>query len=47
MLFGETVADYCENYTEHTDTVRASLETRYVSVTETNRLVSFGESVVV
>jgi hypothetical protein len=22
MLFGETVAVYCENHTEHTDTVR-------------------------
>jgi hypothetical protein len=21
MLFGETVADYCENHTEHTDTL--------------------------
>jgi hypothetical protein len=24
MLFGETVAVYCENHTEHTDTVRTS-----------------------
>jgi hypothetical protein len=22
MLFGETVAVYCENHTEHTDTLR-------------------------
>jgi hypothetical protein len=27
MLFGETVAVYCENHTEHTDTVRTSQET--------------------
>jgi hypothetical protein len=26
MLFGETVAVYCENHTEHTDTVRTSQE---------------------
>jgi hypothetical protein len=34
MLFGETVAVWCENRTEHTDTlwaVRTSQETRYVS----------------
>jgi hypothetical protein len=30
MLFGETVAVYCENHTEHTDTVRTSQETHYV-----------------
>jgi hypothetical protein len=28
MLFGETAAVYCENHTEHTDTVRISQETR-------------------
>jgi hypothetical protein len=27
MLFGETVAVYCENHTEHTDAVRTSQET--------------------
>jgi hypothetical protein len=27
MLFGETVAVYCENHVEHTDTVRTSQET--------------------
>jgi hypothetical protein len=27
MLFGETVAVYCENHTEHTDTVRTSQQT--------------------
>jgi hypothetical protein len=26
MLFGETVAVYCENHTEHIDTVRTSQE---------------------
>jgi translation initiation factor IF-1 len=39
MLFGETVAVYCENHTEHTDTVRTSQETHYVSATEPNRLI--------
>jgi hypothetical protein len=39
MLFGETVAVYCENHTEHTDTVRTSQETHYVSATEPNRLM--------
>jgi hypothetical protein len=34
MLFGETVAVYCENYTEQTDTVRTSQETRYISATK-------------
>jgi hypothetical protein len=33
MLFGETVAVYCENHTEHTDTVRTSQETHYISAT--------------
>jgi hypothetical protein len=36
MLFGETVAVYCENHTEHTYTVRTSQETHYVSATATN-----------
>jgi hypothetical protein len=31
MLFGETVAVYCENYTKHTDTVRTSQEAQYIS----------------
>jgi hypothetical protein len=39
MLFGETVAVYCENDTEHTDTVRTSQETHYVSATEPNLLI--------
>jgi translation initiation factor IF-1 len=45
MLFGETVAVYCENHTEHTDTVRTSQETHYVSATEPNRFMLFGETV--
>jgi hypothetical protein len=44
-LFRETVAVYCENHTEHIDTVRTSLETHYVSATETNRLMVFRETV--
>jgi hypothetical protein len=47
MLFGETVAVYCENHTEHTDTVHTSQETHYVSATETNRLILFEETVAV
>jgi hypothetical protein len=53
MLFGETVADYCENHTEHTDTLwaecrdRTSQETHYVSTTKPNRLMLFGETVAV
>jgi hypothetical protein len=47
MLFGETVAVYCENHAEHTYTVRTSHETYYVSATETNRLMLFGETVAV
>jgi thioredoxin-related protein len=43
MLFGETVAVYCETHTEHTDTVRTSQETHYVSATEPNRLMLFRE----
>jgi hypothetical protein len=45
MLFGETVAVYCENHTEHTDTVRTSQETHYVSATKPNRLMPFSETV--
>jgi hypothetical protein len=46
MLCGETVAVYCENRTEHTDTlwaVRTSQETHHVSATEPNRLMLCGE----
>jgi hypothetical protein len=52
ILFRETVAVYCEKYTEHTDTlygqntvyinlVRTSQETHYVSATKPNRLLLF------
>jgi hypothetical protein len=47
MLFRETVAVYCENHTEHADTVLTSQETQYVSATEPNRLMPFGETVAV
>jgi hypothetical protein len=47
MLFGKTVAVYCENHTKHTDTVRTSQKTHYVSATETNRLMLFGETAAV
>jgi hypothetical protein len=40
-------AVYCENHTEHTDTVRTSQESYRDSVTETNRLMLFGETVAV
>jgi hypothetical protein len=53
MLFGETVTVYCENRTEHTDTlcgqnaVHTSQETRYFSATDPNWLMLFGEKVAV
>jgi thioredoxin-related protein len=47
MLLRETVAVYCENHTEHTDTVRTSQETYYVSATEPIRLMLFEETVAV
>jgi translation initiation factor IF-1 len=47
MLIGETVAVYCENHTEHTDTVRTSQESYYVSATEHILLMLFGETVAV
>jgi hypothetical protein len=47
MLFVETVAVYCENHMEHTDTVRTSQEIHYVSVTEPNRLMLFGKTIAV
>jgi thioredoxin-related protein len=47
MLFKETVAVYCEIHTEHTDTVRTSQETYYVSATEINQLMLFEETVAV
>jgi hypothetical protein len=42
-----SIAVYCENHTEHTDTVRTSQETYYVSSTETNRLMLFRVTVAV
>jgi hypothetical protein len=42
MLYGETVAVYCES---HTDTVRTSQETHLVSASEPNRLILLGETV--
>jgi hypothetical protein len=50
-LFGETVAVYCENHTERSNTltnnnknsVRTSQETHYVSATKPNRLMLFRE----
>jgi hypothetical protein len=53
MLFRERVAVYCENHTEHTDTlcgqdaVRTLQETHYISATEPNRLLLFRETVAV
>jgi hypothetical protein len=36
MMFGETVAVYCENHTEHTDTLRGqNAEFRYVKASGT------------
>jgi thioredoxin-related protein len=43
----ETFTVYCEKHTEHTDTARTSQETHYVSATEPNRLMLFGETVAV
>jgi hypothetical protein len=58
MLFRETVAVYCENHTEHTDTlcgqnaiytnlVRTSQGTQYISATKPNRLMLLRETVAV
>jgi hypothetical protein len=47
MLLGETVAVYCKNHTEHTNPVRTSQETHYISTTEYNRLMLFWETVAV
>jgi hypothetical protein len=46
-MLGETFAVYCENHTEHTDTVRTSQEKHYFSATETNCLMLFRETVAV
>jgi hypothetical protein len=40
-------AVYCENHTEHTDTVHTSQKTHYVSATEPDRLMLFGKTVAV
>jgi hypothetical protein len=53
MVFGETVAVYCENRTEHTDTlcwqnaVHTSQETRNIYITQPKSLMLFGEAVAV
>jgi translation initiation factor IF-1 len=58
MLFRDTVAVYCENHTEHINTlcgqnavyinsVRTSQETHYVSTTKLNQLMLFRETVAV
>jgi hypothetical protein len=53
MLFGETVAVYFENRTEHTDTLCGQNvefvhhRKHYVSTTKPNRLMLFGETVAV
>jgi hypothetical protein len=42
MLFGETVAVYCENHTEHTDTLRGqNAEFYYVKAGGTYRTNGF------
>jgi hypothetical protein len=45
MLFRETVAAYCENHAEHTNTLCTSQETHYVTATNTNRSMLFRETV--
>jgi hypothetical protein len=47
MLFGETVAVYCENHMERIDTDPTSQETYYVSATDSKRLMLFRETVAV
>jgi hypothetical protein len=58
MLFRKTVAVYCENHMEHTDTlcgqnavyinaVRTSQETHHVFATKPNRLMLFAETIAV
>jgi hypothetical protein len=47
MLFGETVAVYCENRTEHRDSIRFSQYTHYITATEPNRLMQFEGTVAV
>jgi hypothetical protein len=47
MLFRETIAVYCESHTEHTNSVRTSQETHYVSATKPNPLMLFRETIAV
>jgi hypothetical protein len=58
MLFRGTIAVYCENHMEHTDTlcgqntvyinpVRTSQETHYVSAAMPNRLMLFRETIAI
>jgi translation initiation factor IF-1 len=47
MLCRKTVSVYCESHTEHTNPVRTSQETHYVSSTETNRLMLFRKTIAV
>jgi hypothetical protein len=50
MLFGETVAVYCEDRTEHTDTLYGQSvphRRHHISAIELNRLMLFGEIVAV
>jgi translation initiation factor IF-1 len=58
MLFREIIAVYCENHMEHINTlcgqnavyinsVRASQETHYVSITKANQLMLFRKIIAV
>jgi hypothetical protein len=47
MLFRETVAVYYDDHTEHTNQVRTSLGTHYISATKSSRLMLFKETVVI
>jgi hypothetical protein len=44
MLFKETATVYCENHTEHTNSVRTSQETHYVTARDTKLLMLFRET---
>jgi hypothetical protein len=57
-MFGEAIAVYCQNHTEHINTlcgqnavyinsVRTSQETHYISATKPNRLMLFREIIAV
>jgi hypothetical protein len=49
MLFVEAVAVYCQNHTEHTDTLcgQSVPHRKHISTTDPNRLMLFGETVTV